>query len=162
MIQFLEWLFQISLPFWHSPALVLTVQVWSLNGTSLKNYHLLQLFSCPKITRQALNVRVIDDRGHLEKGEGPCALRDVLSSLWQHIFASVTLGHVEKVLPISHNHQRHEREVIGLVVLNGFKETGYVPLYLHLCGLSTERGQREVLVHVWSLCSFPLLVLRPW
>ena len=72
-------------------------------------------------------MRVTDDRGHLEKGEGPCALRDVLSSLWQHIFASVTLGHIEKVLPISHNHQRHEREVIGLVVLNGFKETGYVP-----------------------------------
>ncbi|KAK2567968.1 hypothetical protein P5673_007868 [Acropora cervicornis] len=50
-----------------------------------------------KITRQVLNVRVIDDHGHLEEQEGLGVLRDVLSTFWQHIFASLTLGHVEKV-----------------------------------------------------------------
>ena len=77
-----------------------TVQV---HRTRLKD-DLVQLFSCPEITRQVLNVRVIDDHGRLEEGEGPGVLRDVLSTFWQHIFASLTLGYVEKVPSIRHDH----------------------------------------------------------
>ena len=64
--------------------------------TRLKD-DIIELFSCPKITRQVLNVRVIDDHGHLEVREGSDVLRDVLSTFWQHIFAS--LGMLKRYLP---------------------------------------------------------------
>lgn len=127
-----------------------TVQV---HRTRLKD-DLIQLFSCPKITRQALNVRVIDDHGRLEKGEGPGLLRDVLSPFWQHIFASLTLGHVEKVPSIRHDHQKHEWEAIGRVLLYGLKEAGYVPVCLSPVFLASCLHGEETITEADLLLSF--------
>lgn len=104
-------------------------QTVHVHRTRLKD-DIIQLFSCPKITSQVLDVRVIDDHGHLEEGEGPGVLRDVLSTFWQTIFASLTLGHVEKVPFIRHDHQKHEWEAIGRVLFFGLKEAAYLPVCL--------------------------------
>ena len=124
-----------------------------VHRTRLKD-DLIQLFSCPEITRQVLNVRVIDDHGHLEKGEGPGVLRDVLSTFWQHIFASLTLGHVEKVPSIRHDHQKHEWEAIGRVLLYGFKEAGYVPGCLSPVFLASCLHGEETITEADLLLSF--------
>ena len=99
-------------------------------------------------------MRVIDDHGRLEKGEGPGVLRDVLSTFWQHIFTSLTLGHVEKVPSIRHDHQKHEWEAIGRVLLYGFKEAGYVPVCLSPVFLASCLHGEETITEIDLLLSF--------
>ena len=132
-----------------------TVQV---QCTTLKN-DLIQLFSCPKITNQALNVRIIDDNSRLEKGLGPSVPRDVLSTSWQHIFASLTLGHIEKVPSIRHDHQKHEWEVV--VLLYGFKEAGYVLACLSPVFLASFPDGKETITEADLLLPFkPYITLE--
>lgn len=89
------------------------------------------------MTKGKLNVRVIDHQGRLEQGVGPGVLRDVLATLWQEVCASLTLGDVEKVPCIRHDHWKHEWEAIGRVLLYGFTEVGYVPVCLSPVFLAT-------------------------
>lgn len=99
-------------------------------------------------------MRVIDDHGHLEEGKGPGVLRDVLSTFWQTIFTSLTLGHVEKVPSIRHDHQKHEWEAIGRVLLFGLKEAAYSPVCLSPVFLASCLHGEETITEADLLLSF--------
>ena len=97
-------------------------------------------------------MRVIDGHCSLEKGKGPGILSDVLSTLWQHIFASLTLGYVEKVPSITHDHQKHEWDATGSVLLHGFQE-GYMPICLSPVSLASYLNGKETITEAGLLLS---------
>ena len=54
--------------------------------------------------------------------------RDVFTTLWQEIFTSLTVGNVEKLPCLRHDHQKTQWEAIGHVLVYGFELTGYIPV----------------------------------
>ena len=64
------------------------------------------------------------------------------------------MGHVEKVPSIRHDHQKHEWEVIGRVLLYGFKEAGYVPVCLSPVFLASCLHGEETITEADLLLSF--------
>ena len=96
-------------------------------------------------------MRVINDQGRLKEGVGLGVVREVLATFWQDIFASLTLGDVEKVPCIRHDNQKQEWEVIGCVWLYGFQEVGYVPVCLSPCLHGEETVTEEELLQSFKL-----------
>jgi hypothetical protein len=91
---------------------------------------LLRLFADPSIMNQVIDWVIIDDHGREEKGVGVGVQREVFSLFWQTVFASLTVGDVEKVPSIRHDYQRIEWEAIARILVYGFQHSGYVPICL--------------------------------
>ena len=70
---------------------------------------LIKLFADRTVLQQELDWRVIDNYGRQEEGVGSGVQRDIFTTFWQGIFAFFTIGDVEKVPCIRHNHQKTER-----------------------------------------------------
>lgn len=85
---------------------------------SLIKEDLIKLFADPTVLEQELDWRVIDDHGRQEEGVGSGVQREVLATFWQRTFASLTVGDIEKVPCIRHDH----------VLVYGFRFAGYVPV----------------------------------
>ena len=83
---------------------------------SLIKEDLIKLFADPTVLQQELDWRVIDNHGRQEEGVGSGVQRDILATFWQGIFASLTIGDVEKVPCIRHDHQKTEWEAICRVL----------------------------------------------
>ena len=64
---------------------------------SLIKEDVIKLFADPTVLQQELHWRVIDNHGRQEEGVGSGVQRDILATFWQGIFASLTVGDVEKV-----------------------------------------------------------------
>lgn len=90
----------------------------------------MKLFADPTVVQQQLDWRVIDNYGRQEEGVGSGVQRDILATFWQGIFASLTVGDVQKVPCIRHDHQKTEWEAICRVLVYGFHFAGYVPICL--------------------------------
>ena len=75
-------------------------------------------------------VKIIDDRGQEEEGEGVGVLRDVIATFWQQLFASASVGNMEKVPSIRHDFQKLERQAIARILVDGFKSVSYFPVAL--------------------------------
>ena len=97
---------------------------------SLIKEDVIKLFADPTVLQQELHWRVIDNHGRQEEGVGSGVQRDILATFWQGIFASLTVGDVEKVPCIRHDHQKTEWEAICRVLVYGFRFAGYVPICL--------------------------------
>ena len=100
-----------------------------VHRTQLKE-DLIKLFSDPEILQQPIEWRIIDDHGREEEGVGAGVQREIFSTFWQSVFSSLTLGDVEKVPCIRHDHQKSEWEAIGRVLAYGFKYSRYIPICL--------------------------------
>ena len=93
-------------------------------------------------------MRVINHQGHLEEGVGPGVVREVLATFWQDVFASLTLGDIEKVPCIRHDH----------LWLYGFQEVGYVPVCLSPLFLASCIHGEETVTEEELLQSFKLYI----
>ena len=97
------------------------------------------------------HVKVIDERGQEEECEGVGVLRDVIATFWQQLFASASVGNMEKVPCIRHGFQKLEWQAIGRILVYGFKSVSYFPValssaFLASCLFSEESISKEFLL----------------
>ena len=91
---------------------------------------LTDVFGDEDIFKYALQVKVIDNRGQPEKGEGRGVLLDVLTEFWQESFTALTVGTNEKTPFIRHDLQKKEWEAVARVLVYGYIHAKYFPLQL--------------------------------
>ena len=78
---------------------------------------LIEAFSDPKILSSLVLIKVKDNNGRTEAGEGTGVLRDVLTEFWFQFFQSLAIGAGSKVPVIRHDYQKREWKAIGRLLL---------------------------------------------
>lgn len=91
---------------------------------------LLEIFKTESYTSTNLSFKVIDEKGRVEEGEGIGVARDVISTFWQQLFSSATVGDVEKVPAIRHDYQQSQWRAMGHILVYGFEKLSFFPLGL--------------------------------
>ena len=91
---------------------------------------MIELFSDPSMINVNLDVTVIGNDGNPEEGTGVGVMREVLTSFWQLVYHSLTVGTQEKVPCIRHELQKTEWEAIARVIVYGVKRYNYFPIFL--------------------------------
>ena len=91
---------------------------------------MIELFSDPTILHVNLDVTIIGNDGNPEEGAGVGVITEVLTSFWQLVYNSLTVGTQEKVPCIRHELQRIEWEAIARVIVYGVKRHNYFPINL--------------------------------
>ncbi|XP_068712626.1 uncharacterized protein [Montipora foliosa] len=100
------------------------------------------------------HVKVIDERGQEKEGEGVGVLRDVIATFWQQLFASASVGNLEKVPCIRHDFQKLEWQAIGRILVYGFKSVSYFPVALSSAFLASCLFGEESISKEFLLASF--------
>ena len=80
---------------------------------------MIELFSDPSMINVNLDVTVIGNDGNPEEGTGVGVMREVLTSFWQLVYHSLTVGTQEKVPCIRHELQKTQWEAIARVIVYG-------------------------------------------
>ena len=91
---------------------------------------MIELFSDPSMINVNLDVAVIGNDGNPEEGTGVGVMREVLTSFWQLVYHSLTVGTQEKVPCIRHELQKTQWEAIARVIVYGVKRFNYFPIFL--------------------------------
>ena len=78
---------------------------------------LIEALSDPKILSSLVLIKVKDNNGRTEAGEGTGILRDVLTEFWFQFFQSLAIGAGSKVPVIRHDYQKREWKAIGRLLL---------------------------------------------
>lgn len=99
-------------------------------------------------------IKVIDERGKVEEGDGAGVTRDIITTFWQQFFSSATIGDKEKVPVIRHDYQKIEWEAIGRILVYGFKTAGYFPIGLSKAFLVSCIFGEEYIDSKYLLASF--------
>jgi hypothetical protein len=81
-------------------------------------------------------VKVINERGEVEQGEGRGVFRDIITEFWNLIFISAAVGASEKVPAIRHDFQSEEWEAIARILVYGYIRESYIPIQLSPAFLS--------------------------
>lgn len=115
---------------------------------------LIQIFSDKEIMQQPLEWRFIDDQGRQEEGVGSGVQRDVFATFWQSVFSSLTVGDVQKVPCIRHDHQKNEWEAVCRVLVYGFKHANYLPVSISPVFLASCLYGEETITEEDLLSSF--------
>ena len=89
----------------------------------------IQAFKDPLLNTSSVNIIFIDQRGREEEGSGVGVTRELLTSFWEEIWKSTSLGCEEKVPSIRHDLQKAEWEAIGKFLVFG-TDYGYFPTEL--------------------------------
>ena len=72
----------------------------------------IQAFKDPLLNTSSINIISIDQRGREEEGSGVGVTRELLTSFWQEIWKSTSMGCEEKVPSIRHDFQKAEWQAI--------------------------------------------------
>ena len=91
---------------------------------------MIELFSDPSMINVNLDVTVIGNDGNPEEGTRVGVMREVLTSFWQLVYHSLTVGTQEKVPCIRHELQKTQWEAIARVIVYGVKRYNYFPIFL--------------------------------
>lgn len=126
-----------------------TVPLLVHRSTLLKD--LINAFSDPKILISSLFVKVVDNNGNEEEGEGRGVLRDVLTEFWVLFLQSLAIGALSKVPVIRHDYQRPEWKAIGRILLYGYCREGIFPLalsptFISICIFGEDSVSEEMLL----------------
>ena len=118
-------------------------------STLLKD--LINAFSDPRILTSTVLVKVVDNNGRVEAGEGAGVLRDVLTEFWFQFCQSLAIGASSKVPVIRHDYQKQEWQAIGRLLLYGYCREGIFPLtlspaFISCCVLGEESISEEMLL----------------
>ena len=90
---------------------------------------MIQAFKDPLLNTSSVNIIFVDQRGREEEGSGVGVTRELLTSFWEEIWKSTSLGCEEKVPSIRHDLQKAEWEAIGKFLVFG-TDYGYFPTEL--------------------------------
>ena len=74
-------------------------------------------FSDTDILKVIIVVKVIDERGEFEKGDGCGVFHDIITEFWNLLFISAAVGASEKVPAIKHDFQSKKWEAIVRIYL---------------------------------------------
>ena len=96
-------------------------------------------------------VKVINERGEVEKGEGCGVSRDIITEFWNLFFISAAVGASEKVPTIRHDFQSGEWEAIARILVYGYTREGYIPIqlspaFLFLCLFGESNINKSFLI----------------
>ena len=103
-------------------------------------------------------MKVIDERGKVEEGDGEGVTRDIIATFWQQFFSAAAIGDKEKVPAIRHDYQKSEWEAIGRILLYGFKRAGYFPIALSKAFVVSCIFGEECIDAKYLLSSFRLYI----
>lgn len=99
-------------------------------------------------------VKIMDERRQEEEGEGIGVLRDVIATFWQQLFASASVGNMEKVPSIRHDFQKLEWQAIARILVYGFKSVSYFSVALSSAFLASCLFGEEGISKEFLLASF--------
>ena len=99
-------------------------------------------------------IRVIDERGKEEEGNGIGVTRDVLTTFWHQLFTSASLGDKDKVPCIRHDYQKSVWESIARILVYGYKTAGYFPVALSNAFLASCLFGEDAIDEDYLLTSF--------
>lgn len=119
---------------------------------------LIELFSDPTMINVNLNVTVIGNDGNIEDGIGEGVIREILTSFWQLVYHSLTVGTQEKVPCIRHELQKTQWEAIARVIVFGVKRYNYFPIFLSRAVIASVLFGEESISNSFLLESFLLYV----
>ena len=116
------------------PALLLSAEIQdrkeiSLHRTNLRK-ELMSVFEHEDIMSKFLVVKMINEHGNEEKGEGIGVVRDALSLFWQDAYISLMLGEDERVPCIRHDMNRNHWQACARIFLKGFVQEKYFPIQI--------------------------------
>ena len=124
-----------------------------VHRTKLKD-DLISIFKSKPASDCLTSIRIIDERGQLEEGEGIGVVRDVIATFWHQLFASASVGDKGKVPCIRHDYQKCEWQAIARILVYGFKAVSYFPVALSNAFLASCLFGEESLSNEYLLASF--------
>ena len=101
----------------------------SIHRTNLKK-ELISVFEHEDIMTKFVVVKMINEYGNEEKGEGQGVIRDALSLFWQDAYVSLMLGEDERVRCIRHDMSRNHWQAVARIFLKGFLQERYFPIQI--------------------------------
>ena len=104
--------------------------------------------------KATLSFRVVDLQGRMEVGEGEGVARDIISTFWQQLFSSATIGDVEKVPVTRHDYHRSTWEGLGRILVYSFQKLGFFPLCISRAFLASCLFVEQTMDDAFILTSF--------
>ena len=96
----------------------------SIHRTNLKK-ELISVFEHEDIMTKFVVVKMINEYGNEEKGEGQGVIHDALSLFWQDAYVSLMLGEDERVPCIRHDMSRNHWQAVARIFLKRFLQERY-------------------------------------
>lgn len=87
-------------------------------------------FTDPCILHDIITFVIIGNNGSLEMGRGNGVTREILSLFWREFSISLAIGAAEKVPSIRHDYQRNQWLSIARVMVFGYRQENYFPIFL--------------------------------
>ncbi|XP_028393307.1 uncharacterized protein LOC114517709 [Dendronephthya gigantea] len=112
-------------------------------------------FSKPSVLQCCLIFGIKGDNGVTEMGRGAGVTRELLSLFWREFSVVVATGSAEKVPVIRHDFQKLEWQSVARILLFGFKQENYFPLFISkafigCCLFGEEAVNKECLLESFS------------
>ena len=120
--------------------------------------NLIKTFKDPLILHVNLVVTFIGNNVREEEGKVAGVLHDALSTFWNQLFNSLTVGAQEKVPAIRHDYQRAEWQAIARILKYGYIKERYFPLPLSRAFVALCLFGEESITSDFLLSSFRLYI----
>ncbi len=130
-----------------------------LHRANLKK-ELITLFEDKDIVNKFLEVKMINEHGNDEKGEGCGVVRDAFSLFWNDAYLSLMLGEEERVPCIRHDMGKQQWQAVARIFLKGFFQTGYFPIQISQVFLISLMFGEDAITNDMYLESFKRYVSR--
>lgn len=130
-----------------------------LHRVNLKK-ELITLFEDSDIVNKFLKIKMINDHGYDEKGEGCGVVRDAFSLFWQDSYVSLMLGEEERVPCIRHDMGKQHWQAVARIFLKGFLQAGYFPIQISQVFLTSLMFGEDAITNDMYLQSFKRYVSR--
>ena len=119
---------------------------------------LIELFNDPSMLNVNLDVTIIGNDGNPEDGTVVGVVKEILTSFWQLVYNSLTVGTQEKVPCIRHELQKTQWEAIAWIIVYGVKRYNYFPISLSRAVVASVLFGEENISNSFLLESFLLYV----
>lgn len=121
---------------------------------------LITFFEDSGIVNKFLKIKMINDHGYDEKGEGCGVVRDAFSLFWQDSYVSLMLGEEERVPCIRHDMGKQHWQAVARIFVKGFLQAGYFPIQISQVFLTSLMFGEDAITNDMYLQSFKRYVSR--
>ena len=115
---------------------------------------LIEQFRLPDILDYAVTFVFVADDNTLESGRGSGVTREVLSLFWKDFHVSLATGATEKVPSIRHDYQKDQWVSIARIIVFGFRNQKYFPIFLSKAFVTTCLFGEDILTSEFLLGAF--------
>lgn len=121
---------------------------------------LITQFKDPEILQSNVTFVLVADNNNPEVGRGNGVTREVLSLFWKDFSISLSIGAAEKVPCIRHDYQRDEWLSISRIIVFGFCNQRYFPIFLSRAFIASCMYGEDALTRKCLLDSFCIYVSK--